>query len=78
MVLLNTSYSNESDIEDILNYCIAEFVNKMDFERFSDMFLKIENTEVKSIGWKNRKDIKLIKLIAFIVQSWIFQKTNLK
>ena len=48
---------------------MAEFVNEMDFESFSDLFLETENTKVKNIGWKNRKDLKLINLIAFIVQS---------
>ena len=66
VVLSNTTYLNESDIEDILDDCIAEFVNEMSFESFSDLFLEIENTEDKNIGWKNRKDIKLIKLITFV------------
>ena len=66
VVLLNASYSNESDIEDISDDCIAESVNEMSFESFSDCFLEIENMEVKNIGWENRKDIKLIKLIMFV------------
>ena len=49
VVLLNTRYSNESDIEYILGDCIAEFVNEMNFESFSDLFLEIENTKVKKI-----------------------------
>ena len=65
-VLLNTSYSNESDLEDISNDCIAEFVNEMSIESFSDLFLEIENIEVKNIGWENRKDMNLIKLITFV------------
>ena len=66
VILLNTSYSDESDIEDILNVCIAEFVNEMNFESFSDLFLENENTEVKIIGWENKKGTKLIKLITFV------------
>ena len=50
VALLNASYSNESDIEDTLDDCIAEFVNEMNFESFSDWFLEIENTEIKNIG----------------------------
>lgn len=65
VVLLYTNYSSESDIEDILDDWIAEFVSEMNFESFSDFFLETENTEVKNIGWENRKDIKLIKLITF-------------
>lgn len=68
-VLFNTSYSNESDTEDISDNCIAEFVNKMNFESFSGLFLEIKNTKVKNIEWENRKDIKLIKLITFVYRS---------
>lgn len=28
--------------------------------------LKIENTEVKNTGWENRRDVKLVKIIAFV------------
>lgn len=63
VVLLNTIYSSESGIEDILDNCIAEFVNEKKFDSFSDLFLEISNTEVKNIGWENRKDINLVKLI---------------
>ena len=65
IVSLNTSYSNESDIEDISDDSIAESVNEMSIESCSDLFLEIENTKVKNIGWENREDIKLIKLITF-------------
>ena len=66
VVLLSTNYSNKSDIEDISDDCITEFINEMNFESISDLFLEIENIEVKNIGWENRKDIKLIKLINFV------------
>ena len=66
VVLLNTSYSNGNNIEDILDDCIAEFVKEISTESFSALFLEIENTEIKNIGWENRKYIKLIKLITFV------------
>ena len=66
VVLLSTNYSNKSDIEDISDDCITEFINEMNFESISDLFLEIDNIEVKNIGWENRKDIKLIKLINFV------------
>ena len=66
IVLLSINYSNKSDIEDISDDCITEFINEMNFESIWDLFLEIENTEVKNIGWENRKDIKLIKLINFV------------
>ena len=64
--MLNTSYPNGSGVEDILDDSIAEFVNEINSESFSDLFLETKNTKVKNIGWENRKDIKLIKLITFI------------
>ena len=63
--LLQTSYSSESNIEDKLDDCIAEFVKDKNFENFSELFLEIEDTEVKNTGWEYRRDIKLFKIIAF-------------
>ena len=71
VVLLNTSDSNESDIQGISDECINDFVNEMSFGSFSDLFLEIKNTAVKNIVWENRKDIKLIKLITFVCCSII-------
>ena len=48
--LLQTSYSSESNIEDKLDDCIAEFVKDKNFENFSELFLEIEDTEVKNTG----------------------------
>ena len=33
VLLLNTNYLNESDIEDVSNDCMIEFVNGMNFDR---------------------------------------------
>ena len=65
VVLLSTSYTSESDIEDISDDYIAEFVNEKTFDSFLDLFLEINNTRVKNIDWKNRKDIHLVKLVTF-------------
>ena len=40
-VLLNTSYTSESNIEDIWDDCVAEFVNEK-----KDLFLEINNTGI--------------------------------
>ena len=64
--MLQTSHSSESDIEDISDDCITEFVKDENFESFSELFLKIENTEVKNTGWENRRDVKLVKIIASV------------
>ena len=66
VVLLNTSYSNESDVEDISDDCISEFVNEMNFDSFSNLFLEVENTEIKIMKWENRKNMKLNKLTTFV------------
>ena len=56
VVLLNTNYSKESDVEDICDHCITEFIHEYGFENFEDLFLEIENTQVKSFKWEDRKD----------------------
>ena len=47
VILLKTDYSRESDVEDISNDCMIEFINEYGFENFEDLFLEIENTQVK-------------------------------
>ena len=37
VTLLNTNYSTDSDIEDISDDCVAEFVNEMNFDSFADL-----------------------------------------
>ena len=64
--LLQTSCSSESDIEDISDDCIAQFVENKNFESFSEFFLEIENAEVKDTGWENRRYVKLVQIIAFV------------
>ena len=48
VVLLNANYSKESDVEDISDDSIIEFINEYGFENFEDLFLEIENTQVKN------------------------------
>ena len=48
VVLLNTNYSKENDMEDISDHCIIEFINEYSFESFKDLFLEIENIQVKN------------------------------
>lgn len=47
MLLLNTRYSNESDIEDISDGCIADFIDEDNFESFEDFCIEIASTEIK-------------------------------
>ena len=44
VVLLNDNYSKDTEVGDISDDCIAEFVDKYEFESFEDLYLDIENT----------------------------------
>ena len=69
VVLLNTNYSKETDVEDISDFCIIEFINEYGFENFEDLFLEIKNTQVKNGKWEDRKDFKLNKIITLVYSS---------
>ena len=75
VVLLNTNYSNESDIEDISDDCIIEFVNEMNFDSFTNLYLEIENTQV-NLKWEDRRETKLYKLITFSYSSLMDSPDN--
>ena len=49
VALLNTNYSSESEIEDISDDCVAEFVEEKNFDNFDDLCLEIENTQIKNL-----------------------------
>ena len=66
VVLLNTSYSKESDVEDVSDDCMIEFINEINIESFEEIFLKIKNTEIRNKKWENRNDLKLHKRIPFL------------
>ena len=55
VVLLNDNYSKDTEAGDISNDCIAEFIDEYEFECFVDLYLDIENTQVKNAKWENRK-----------------------
>ena len=44
VALLNDNYSKDTEVGDISDDCIAEFVDKYEFESFEDLYLDIENT----------------------------------
>ena len=69
VVLLNTNYSKETDVEDISDFCIIEFINEYGFENFEDLFLEIKNTQVENAKWEDRKDFKLNKMITLVYSS---------
>ena len=43
LLLLNSSYSSESDIEDINDNCIVDFVEENEMESFQELYLEISN-----------------------------------
>lgn len=49
VALLNTNYSRESNIEDVSDGCVAEFVEEMNFDNFYDLYVEIENTQIKNL-----------------------------
>ena len=67
--LLNTIYSKENDIEDISDDCVEEFVGEIGFDYFNDLYLKIENTQIKNLKWEHRWDTKINKIITFVYHS---------
>ena len=64
--LLNSSYPSESDIENIMDNCVVEFLEETNFNNFAEVFLEIPNTKIKNIRWDNRKDQKFLQIISFL------------
>ena len=48
--LLDNTYPEESDIEDISDECIVNFVDENEIESFQHLYLKILNTEIKHVN----------------------------
>ena len=64
--LLNSPYSSESDIENIMDDCLVEFLVETNFNDFAEVFLEISNMKIKNIRWDNRKDQKILQIISFV------------
>ena len=47
--LLNLSYSSESDIENIMDDCVVEFLEETHFNDFAEVSLEISNMKIKNI-----------------------------
>ena len=61
VVQLNNNYSKDTKVSDISD----DFIDEYEFESFEDLYLDIENTQVKNAKWENRKDFRLNKIITF-------------
>ena len=66
VVLLNDNYSKDTEVGDIFDDCTAEFIDEYEFESFEDLYLDIENTQVKNVKCENRKAFRLNKIITFV------------
>ena len=69
VALLNTNYSSESDIEDISDDCVAEFVEEMGFETLKIFISRLKIRKKKNLKWENRRDAKINKIIASVYNS---------
>ena len=79
VVLLNDNYSKDTEMGDISDDYIAEFIDEYEFESFEDVYLNIENTKCKNVKWENRKDFRLDKIITFVYSTIMdFPDNNLK
>ena len=64
-MLLNNNYSKDTKVSDISDDSVTEFIDEYEFESFEDLYLDIENTQVKNAKWENRKDFRPNKIITF-------------
>ena len=70
VTLMNTNYSSESDIEDISDDCVAEFVEEMGFETLKIFISRLKiRKKKKNLKWENRRDAKINKIIASVYNS---------
>ena len=54
VLLLDNTYPEESDIEDISDECIVNFVDENEIESFQHLNLKILNTEIKHVNFSRK------------------------
>lgn len=47
VLLLNSRYSTQSNIEDISDECIVQFVEENCFENFEELFSEIDETKIR-------------------------------
>ena len=50
VAFLNTNFSSKIDIEESDEY-VAEFVKEMGFGNFNNLYLEIENIQIKNLKW---------------------------
>ena len=66
VVLFNDNYSKDTGVDNISDDYIAEFIDGYEFESFEDLYLDIENKQVKNAKWEKKKDFRLNKIITFV------------
>lgn len=55
VALLNNNCLSKTDIEDISDDCVAECLEEMGFDNFSDLYLKIENRQINKLKWEDNQ-----------------------
>ena len=61
LALLDSSYSSESDIEDICDECVANFVEENNIESFNELYL-----EAKNVYSRKKTETAQFKLISYV------------
>ena len=51
VLLLHNTYSVETEIEDISDDCIANFVEENEIDSFQDLYLEVANTRIKNVNF---------------------------
>ena len=66
VILLNTSYSRDSDVEHISDDCIVQVMDENNFENVEDLSEEVSKTKIKSFGWQKATIYELYHLITFV------------
>ena len=66
VILLNTSYSRDSDVEHISDDWIVQFMDENNFENVEELSEEISKTKIKSFGWQKSTTYELYHLITFV------------
>ena len=71
VILLNTSYSRDSDVEHISDDWIVQFMDENNFENVEELSEEISKTKIKSFGWQKATIYELCHLITFVYSTVI-------
>ena len=81
LTLLDSSYSSESDIDDVSDECVVNFVDENDTESFNELHLEMANTQVKNVSSLKKTKTGQFKLISYVytrAMKFITEKFEIK